>query len=94
MHFCILYHVTYKEFWDNICPDTVFCVWLNTSGLEANAEENHPFFKDKRAWCQIMWLSHIILQYVRKRNGDTKHTYMYLLKLAYYFKLCIVYGSF
>jgi len=23
-------------------------VWLNTSGQEANAKENHPLFKDKR----------------------------------------------
>ena len=47
MHF--FYHVTYKAFWDNIYPDTVFCVWLNTSGLETNAEANHPIFKSKNS---------------------------------------------
>jgi len=62
MHFCILYHETYKEFWVNIYPDTVFCVWLNALGLEANTVDNHPFFKDNRAWSQNMCLSHIILQ--------------------------------
>ena len=67
-------HVTYKAFWDNICTDTVFCVWLNISGIEADDEENHPFLKDYTLWCQNMWFSHIILQYIRERIGDTKHT--------------------
>jgi len=28
---------------------------------------------DKMPWCQNMWLSHIVVQYIRKRIGDTKH---------------------
>jgi len=39
MHtFLHFYYVAYEAFRDNICPDTVFCVWLTTSGLESNAE--------------------------------------------------------
>jgi hypothetical protein len=69
LHF--IYHVTYTAFWVKI----VFCVWLNTSGLEAKAEENHLFFKEKKgAWSQNMWFSPIILQLIWKRIGDTKHT--------------------
>ena len=53
---------------------TVFSVSLNISGLEAKAEENRNTFKDKSVWCQTMWLSHIMLQYIKEITGDKKHT--------------------
>jgi hypothetical protein len=68
------YHVTYKTLEDNNCLDKVFCLWLNTSCVEVNAEENHPSLKDKGPWCQNMWFPYIILQYIRKRIGDTEQT--------------------
>jgi hypothetical protein len=47
---------------DNIYLDIVLCVWMNTSGLEANAEEKNPIFKDKIACCQNILFSYIIVQ--------------------------------
>jgi hypothetical protein len=54
---------------------TVSYVWLNISSLEAKAEENRTTFKKKSVWCQNMWLSHIMLQYIRKRTIDKNHTF-------------------
>jgi hypothetical protein len=74
MYFCSLFIILHVQHSGSTFSLTVFCVWLNTSGLEANAEENHPIFKDKMAWCQNMLFSHITLQKIRNRSGDTKHT--------------------
>jgi len=67
---------------------------LNTSGPEANAEENHPFLGLK-GWGPKHVVVTIILQYIKKRNGDKKHMlHVHFSSWLYYFKLCIVYGLF
>jgi len=48
MHFCTLFITLYIKHSGSTFILLDFCVWLNTSELEVNTGENHPFFKDKR----------------------------------------------